>query len=139
MKIDVDCDNAVLPPRAFPFNGSLPINGSLVTSNDSTANYNQTEDNLEQGDDNAAATICISEFLSSFPDVRSTFSTIFPEYWLVFTLKIWSHCRALAGKFLGARASPTQAARLSVKFFCAFSVPSSLMDVTTTSKPFSTS
>ena len=78
LDVNVDCDNTTLiqPPRVAPYNGTLVNNTSqLIISDEESSlgnsiesnNNNDTMKNINLEQDR----LCITEFLSSFPDVSS--------------------------------------------------------------------
>ena len=78
LDVNVDCDNTTLiqPPRVAPYNGTLVNNTSqLIISDEESSlgnsiesnNNNDTIKNINLEQDR----LCITEFLSSFPDVSS--------------------------------------------------------------------
>ena len=73
LEVNVDCDNTTLiqPPRVSPYNGTSVNNTSSLLISDDVASLNPPKgnnswpENMNMNEDK----LCITEFLSSFPDV----------------------------------------------------------------------
>ena len=82
LDVNLDCDNTTLiqPPRVAPYNGSSINKSSLVLISDDENSASQVSNNQSFDGTmiiNDQDRICITAFLSSFPDVSLSLITIF--------------------------------------------------------------